>query len=265
MVERLNHTIRQAAQQNGFRPEMFAAYAAKLAQAGAPFLNGAEVQGTILQNILDMQVSEREEQSMVLTRIKLRSFADLQRVRTSLQKAFPELLVYNGKYFVTRMVHLIFNELKRMGSLVFILIFLIVLAFKRSIKTALVLILPLLLSLLWTFGLMGWLGIRINIINSIVSVFVFGLVIDYSFFMHNACLHKNKGETRFLAHSSAAVSLSAITTLFGLGALLLASHPAMHTLGVTATIGIAAGLLNVLLIIPDYFCNTNHKNRVTGL
>ncbi len=259
MIERLNRTIRQAARQNGFRPELFAIYGSKLAQAGDSFLTKSEIRGTILQNILDMQVSGREEQSIVLTRIKLHSYQDLQKVRTSLQTAFPELLVYNGKYFVTRMVHLIFNELKRMGSMVFVLIFLIVLLYKRSFRTALVLMLPLLLSLLWTFGLMGWLGIRVNIINSIVSVFVFGLVIDYSFFMHNACLHKKNGEAHFLEHSSAAVSLSALTTLFGLSALLLASHPAMHTLGATATIGIASGLLLVLLIIPYYFCKNGRE------
>ncbi len=253
-VERLNRAIAQAARHNGFRPAMFEGYASKLAQAGDSFLKKKEVRSTILEQILDMQVSQRKEQSMVLTRIKLRSYRDLQTVRAALKKQYPQLLVYNGKYFVTRMVQLIFNELKRMGGLVFVLIFLIALAYKRSIKTAVVLILPLLLSLLWTFGLMGWLGIRINIINSIVSVFVFGLVVDYSFFMHNACVQSVAEKESFLDHSSAAVSLSALTTLFGLGALLLASHPAMHTLGATATIGIASGLLLVLLIIPYSFC-----------
>ncbi len=256
-VKQLNHSIVRAARQNGFRPSMFAGYTSELNHINNSFLAKEQLRGTILQNVLDMQLSERNKQNMALTRIKLHSYQDLHKVRAALQKAFPELLVYNGKYFVTRMVHLIFNELKRMGSIVFVLIFLIVLAYKRSIRTALILILPLMLSLLWTFGLMGWLGIRINIINSIVSVFVFGLVIDYSFFMHNACLHKKEGDALFLDHSSAGVSLSALTTLFGLGALLLASHPAMHTLGATATIGIASGLLLVLLIIPYYFCKNS--------
>jgi predicted RND superfamily exporter protein len=49
-----------------------------------------------------------------------------------------------------------------------------------------------------------------------------------------------------------AVLVSGLTTLAGFGALALALHPALHTIGVTVLLGIGAAFPSALLVIPAF-------------
>jgi uncharacterized protein len=76
------------------------------------------------------------------------------------------------------------------------------------------------------------------------GIVVFGLSIDYSFVMMHSYRHRLSGVTRLAVH------LSAITTVVGTAALLFAQHPALFTIGVTLTIGVTAGYIAAMLVIP---------------
>ena len=251
-IARLETDLRDSAKSLGFRSNVFKDFLNQLNQKGK-LLTIEAYENTLLKDIFSTQVSKINDEYAVLTQIKIKSHSDLKPISEQLKVVEPEVIIYNGKKFVTEIVVLIFTELKRMGLLVLAGIFILLLIMKRKLSVVLVLLLPLLVSAIWTFGSMGWLGIKINIINSIVSVFVFGLVIDYCFFLHSASNNAASAKSGYLMHSGAAVTLSAFTTMFGLGALVLAKHPAMHSLGLTALLGIFFGLVAVLLIVPGYF------------
>jgi len=259
-MSNLANQLESAAIDLGFRPKTFSQFIQHLQDKGNHLQLG-ELEGTVIRDIFSNQVSENGNETAVLSQIKIRSHLDFAQIKKRLEQTVPDVVIYNGKDFVSNIVHLIFNELKRMGFIVISLIFLLLLLYKRNLKTTFALLLPLLLSALWTFGIMGWLGININIINSIVSVFVFGLVIDYCFFLQSACESKAADKLENLKHSGAAVTISAFTTMFGLGALLLARHPAMHSLGLTALLGIGSGLIVVLSLIPMYFCSDKKNEK----
>ncbi len=259
-IERLDQLLTRSARKNGFRASVFNKFSSGLNNK-TDFFSRSDLDQTILKDIFSNQVSQSASETAILTQIKIRSHNDLHRINQTIKQNMPDVVIYNGKDFVTHIVQLIFNELKRMGLIVISLIFLLLLLYKRSLKITFALLLPLLLSALWTFGIMGWLGIKINIINSIVSVFVFGLVVDYCFFLQSSCESPTTNRPEYLNHSGAAVTLSAFTTMFGLGALLLAKHPAMYTLGLTALLGIGSGLISVLFLIPLFFCPENEKEN----
>lgn len=259
-INKLDQQLEENGRKMGFRADTFKKFTSALNDT-AGFFRLSDLHHTVLKDIYRNQVSQSDSGTAILTQIKIRSHSDLRDIQQVIKQNVPDVIIYNGKRFVTHVVHLIFNELKRMGSIVLGLIFILVLIFKRSIRIAIKLLLPLLLSALWTFGIMGWLGIQINIINSIVSVFVFGLIIDYCFFLHSACVNTGEERAQFLSQSGAAVTLSALTTMFGLGALLLARHPAMHSLGLTALLGIGSGLVAVLLLIPIFFCPVDSDEK----
>jgi uncharacterized protein len=48
-----------------------------------------------------------------------------------------------------------------------------------------------------------------------------------------------------------AVLVSGLTTLLGFGALVLADHPALHSIGLTVLIGIAAAIPAALFVVPS--------------
>jgi predicted exporter len=52
--------------------------------------------------------------------------------------------------------------------------------------------------------------------------------------------------------SSRAVLVSGLTTLVGFGALVLAKHPAMYSIGLTVLLGICAAVPTAVLVIPAF-------------
>jgi predicted RND superfamily exporter protein len=50
-----------------------------------------------------------------------------------------------------------------------------------------------------------------------------------------------------------AVLVSGLSTIAGFGALILARHPALHSIGVTVLLGIGAAIPAALLVIPAFY------------
>jgi len=201
--------------------------------------------------MFNSQIATKNNQFMVLTNLKLHQRDDFPNIQKILKEKVNNLICVNAGYFVTHIVKLINGELKRLGSIAFLCI-VILLGIFYGIRFSVPMVLPLIVSLIWTFGIMGWLGIGINFMNCIIVLFVFGLVIDYSVFLCSAFKHYSprQSDIEHLGRSSGAILISAMTTMFGIGAVALADHPALKIVGVTTLIGISSGLFAVLLIVP---------------
>jgi len=167
-----------------------------------------------------------------------------------LESRVPGVIAADGQSLVRRMIQLVKQEMKRLGSITLFFVALAMISYAKSPAQFLRLILPLLISLFWTFGIMGWLGLKLNIVNDMVVVFVFGLVDDYCLFLHAAWRKFLEGLPEFLTQTSGAITISAATTILGALALTLARHPALHSMGTTALLGISMGLIASFLIIP---------------
>ncbi len=116
----------------------------------------------------------------------------------------------------------------------------------RRLPEVLLAMLPVLTGLLVMFGGMGWLGLEMNLFNVVASTLIIGLGVDYGIFM--VC-HGQREED--LA-SSRAILVSGLTTLVGFGALVLAKHPALHSIGLTVLLGISAAVPTAVLVIPAF-------------
>ncbi|PLY02788.1 MAG: hypothetical protein C0623_03245 [Desulfuromonas sp.] len=116
----------------------------------------------------------------------------------------------------------------------------------RRIQDVLLALLPVLTGLLAMFGGMGWLGIEMNLFNVIATILIIGLGVDYGIFM--VCHSRQTAETA----STRAIVVSGLTTLVGFGALILARHPALHSIGLTVLLGISAAVPTAVLVIPAF-------------
>ena len=122
---------------------------------------------------------------------------------------------------------------------------LLVLLFRRPDRVLLA-ALPVLTGLLAMFGTMAWLGQELNLFNVIASILIIGLGVDYGIFM--VC----HGQQEEDLDSAKAIIVSGLTTLVGFGALVLAVHPALHSIGVTVLLGIGAAVPTAVLVIPAF-------------
>jgi len=136
-------------------------------------------------------------------------------------------------------------------SMIFVTL-LLIFSFGR-IGLGLITALPMFFSWLITLGFMGFTGIRFNIFNIIISSFIFGLGVDYSILMMRGLQHSLKTGKDDLHAYKVSVLLSSLTTMFGVGALFFARHPALNSIAMVSVIGIAAVVLLSFTFQPLIF------------
>jgi predicted exporter len=105
---------------------------------------------------------------------------------------------------------------------------------------------PVCTGLVVAMGGMAVLGIPLNVFSMVAAVLIIGLGVDYGVFMV-----MRRADEEGLG-TEKAVLVSGLTTLAGFGALALALHPALHTIGVTVLLGIGAAFPSALLVIPAF-------------
>jgi len=137
-------------------------------------------------------------------------------------------------------------DFSRFVSLAGVAVVILLLLLFRRLPELLLALLPVLTGLLVMFGGMGWLGLEMNLFNVVAAILIIGLGVDYGIFM--AC----HGQQEENLASSRAILVSGLTTLVGFGALLLARHPALHSIGLTVLLGIGAAVPTALLVIPAF-------------
>ncbi|MBU2938191.1 MMPL family transporter [Lacinutrix sp. C3R15] len=145
------------------------------------------------------------------------------------------------------------NDFNRLVLYSSIVVLLLLFLFYKSTSLTLVTAIPIALTWLLTIGTMGLFSIEFNIFNIIISTFIFGLGIDYCIFITNGLLHEYKTGEEALPTHKTSIILSVITTILGVGVLIFAKHPALHSISLVSIIGILSALFISFSIQPLLF------------
>jgi len=259
-IDSLRDNLARASRELRMRPEAFEPFLASLRQTEPP-LTLSQYQSTAFNYMLSSRLSENLSGACVLTLVRLRSQEDYFPVMEDVAKGVPGVVPYNPATFMRHMASLIVRETRTVGGLALALVSLLVAAVVRRPRTVFAILAPLLLSVLWTFGVMGLLDVQINIMNCVVTVFIFGLVVDYSIFLATAWDGASKGDRSFLTRTAGAIVISALTTIIGVGSLMFAHHPALFAIGFAASLGVSSGLIAVFLVVPALIGRTDTPKK----
>ncbi|HVQ75102.1 MAG TPA: MMPL family transporter [Candidatus Binatia bacterium] len=124
------------------------------------------------------------------------------------------------------------------------------LVIRRIRETALAL-LPLVLGLLWTVGLMHVFGLRFTLANVWGLPLIIGASAEFGLNVVMRYLEGREHGGPLVARSTVmAVALSGITTMVGFGSLMVADHRGIFGLGLLLTISAACGLAASLGVLP---------------
>lgn len=123
----------------------------------------------------------------------------------------------------------------------------------RNFWLALIAFVPMALSWVWILAIMQLFDIQFNIVNIILATFIFGQGDDYTIFIVEGLLYEHRTGKPILPQYRQSILLSALIMLIGVGILVLAVHPAMHSLGVVTLIGMSVVLLMAVTIPPMLF------------
>jgi hopanoid biosynthesis associated RND transporter like protein HpnN len=119
----------------------------------------------------------------------------------------------------------------------------------RSIRLSLLAALPLALGMAQTLGLMGLVGIDLNPANLIGIPLILGIAVDYGVHIVHDSLER-PGPYRISASTANSVLVDALTTILGFGALMVASHRGLESLGRVLTLGVTTCTITSLVFLP---------------
>lgn len=152
------------------------------------------------------------------------------------------------------------NDFNQLIGFSILAVFMILLIAYQNLEISLLTLFPIGITWIIALGIMGAFGIEFNILNIIISTFVFGLGLDYSIFITNACLKEYQTGKSELTTYQTSILISVITTLLGIGALIFAKHPALRSVSSVSIIGVLSAVL-VAFVIQVWLFNILFINR----
>ena len=241
----LHQTLQQVGGELGFRPDVFSQFWKCVESRPAP-LTLEMFHGTPLEQALNERVAQGTNDTAISTPIKLKDRSQAGELRGAL----PGMIILDSKNFADHiaalakngMVYFVFWTVVAVAGIVYLAL--------ASIELVIATLLPLGFGLFWTLGLMGLLGLPIDLMNCVFVIFVIGIGEDYSVFLATSKLDEWRGHPQRICATSASVMISALTTIFGFAVLIFAKHPVLFSMGTTVLLGMGCAFAATLVITP---------------
>lgn len=248
-IDQLKLNLQTSGKKYKFKSDAFSSFY-NLFEKEFKTINSEEL-GDLRKLFLDEYISENKDITTVVSILK----AD-ELNKPFIYKTFADekdLVVFDKKYMTDNLVRVLKDDFNLLVKLSLIIVFLILLLSFGRIELALLTFIPMVISWIWTLGIMGIFGIKFTIFNIIISTFIFGLGIDYSIFIMRGMLQEYKYGVKNLNSYKTSIFLSAVTTITGIGVLIFAKHPALKSMALLSIIGILSVIIISYTIEPALF------------
>lgn len=242
-------SIEQAARKAGFRSGAFAPTERLLTGEFTPFDPMADE--VAANPVLSDWLNRGDAGPLFVSRIALDEAAKAD-VYPLLERQ-PGLTILDRSYFTNRMAEVVGEDFNTILLISSILVFLALLISYGRIELALLASLPMAVSWVLILGIMALAGIEFNIVNIILSTFIFGLGDDFSIFIMDGLLGEYRDGRQLLTAHKTAIFFSAFTTVAGIGVLVFAGHPALRSISVISIVGMLAVVLVAYTVQPVVF------------
>ena len=138
-----------------------------------------------------------------------------------------------------------------------VLVFVLASIAYASFTVGLVALLPVIIGVLWTVGLMGYLGVPFTSLSTGLIALVLGIGVDFSIHLVNS-IYKgldggedlNLALSNTLNYTGTPILLSSLTTFIGFSGLLLASLLGVQRLGMSLALSILSIFLVTIITVP---------------
>ncbi len=242
--------ISNAARKVGLDPDMFLPFTAMVTANYYP--ESLYDSGIIPEGLLCNFIEESEGRFLVFDAVKMAP--SLKDEVDAAVASVPHSVVVDPHFYTSDMVKLIRDDFNMTLLISSLFVLAVLLVSFRNIWSALLAFLPMFLSWYVVQGIMAIAGLQFNLINIIISTFIFGIGVDYSIFVMQGLLAGARGEdARLLDYHKAAIVFSAFVLVVVVLSLLFASHPAIHSIGLSTLIGMTSTILITYTLQPFLF------------
>lgn len=139
----------------------------------------------------------------------------------------------------------------------FIAIIILLTIIFRSFIAGLLGSIPLVFAVLCTFGLMGWLGIKLNIVTALLSSISIGLGVDYTIHIFWRLKYDLKNQPDYISSVKQTlktigrgISINAFSVMIGFSVLFLSAFPLIRSFALLIILSLLLCLICALLLIP---------------
>ncbi len=121
----------------------------------------------------------------------------------------------------------------------------------RSLKKALLAMIPLFFGVIWMVGIMGLTGIQLTLLNIMAIPLIIGIGIDDGVHLIHRYHYEGK-DAIFTVFSSTgkAITITSMTTMLAFGSLVFATYRGFGSLGIALFIGVGTCLLASIFVLP---------------
>lgn len=206
---------------------------------------------TLKKLFLRDYITETKDLTAVMTLLSVE-----EKDKPQVYAAFEEesgIDILDKKFLTDRFVEIVKEDFNLILVLSSALVFITFLVSYGRIELTLLTFIPMAISWIWILGIMSIFGIKFNIINIIVSTFIFGLGDDYSIFTMNGMLEEYRTGRKNLSSYKTSIFLSAFTTIVGIGVLIFAEHPALKSIAAITITGMVSVVIVSFTIQPLLF------------
>ena len=250
-VKELRRNLLASARRNGVPEYIFDAFLNMVQQPYEP--GDLVASGVIPEGLLNNYVEKQESgRYLVYTDVSY----DVTRTDEvwNLLTAGEHVLVLEPFFYCRDMVEIVHDDFDTTLWISSIFVLLVLLFSFRNIWIALIAFLPMFMSWYVMQGYMALLGLEFNLINIVISTFIYGIGVDYSIFVMEGLLAEaRKGEAGMLAYHKVAIVFSAVVLAIVTFSLIFALHPAIHSIGLITLIGMASTILITYSLQPWIF------------
>ncbi|MDR1745825.1 MAG: MMPL family transporter [Tannerella sp.] len=177
----------------------------------------------------------------------------LQEVNDAVAGA-PHGLVIDPFYYTSDMVRVINDDFNMVLGISSLFVFVVLLVAFRKLSRAIIAFIPMALSWYVVLGVMGMTGVPFNLINIVISTFIFGIGVDYSIFVMDGLIaDARRNDAGLLTCHKTAIFFSAIVLVTGIAPLIFATHPAIRSVGFATLVGMCSTILITYTIEPFLF------------
>ncbi len=155
----------------------------------------------------------------------------------ALRAALPEgAFAFTVEDVSGTLARMLSEDFDRIGLLCSVIVFFF-LCLSLGLTMGVTAFLPLAVGWIWILGTMRLFGLQFNIVNIILATFIFGQGDDYSIFITEGLMYEFATGKKILRSFKNAVVLSALIMFIGIGALIVAKHPALRSLAAVTIVG----------------------------
>jgi predicted RND superfamily exporter protein len=249
--QKVRENIINAGAEYKFAPETFAPFFDMLDAEYEPtsLYNAGIIPDAILSNLIEFT----DNNYLVFTPVRMNKNKLLD-AGNKVSAGNKNMAVIDPMYYANNMVKAIHNDFNTTLAASSLFVLLVLLISLRSIVLAILAFLPMALSWYIVLGIMAIFNLEFNLINIIISSFIFGIGVDYSIFIMDGLLAKYRNKQQsLLTYHKTAIFFSAIILIIVILSLFFAVHPAIYSIGIATLIGMVSTVLIAYSLQPYLF------------